>query len=152
MFAYYIETTILFFSFWLCNTFFCWSRLAFKTLFKLLYKPTLNKDDLLTYLLTYLLLSSAPYATLCPTRNSMFVFFVYWTIHQLLCSKIDFSSNLISFSLENYFFRDLSHPTWIRHFGWNSTSTEHSTRNLLDNSKSFLLILRLLNENNLLRC
>ena len=26
-------------------------------------------------------LSSVPYATLCPIRKGMFMFFVYWTIH-----------------------------------------------------------------------
>ena len=36
------------------------------------------------------LLSSVPYATLCPIHNSMFMFFVYQTIHQLLHSKIYF--------------------------------------------------------------
>ena len=36
------------------------------------------------------LLTSVPYATLCPICNSMFTFFVYWKIHQLLWSKIDF--------------------------------------------------------------
>ena len=37
------------------------------------------------------LLSRVPYTTLCSICNSMFMLFVYWTIHQLLCSKIDFS-------------------------------------------------------------
>ena len=36
------------------------------------------------------LLSSVPYARLCPIRNGMFMIFVYWTIHQLLWSKMDF--------------------------------------------------------------
>ena len=36
------------------------------------------------------LLSSVPYATLCPIRNGMFIFFVYCTIHQSIWSKIDF--------------------------------------------------------------
>ena len=36
------------------------------------------------------LLSSVPYTTVCPIPNGMFMIFVYWTIHQLLWSKIDF--------------------------------------------------------------
>ena len=53
------------------------------------------------------LLSSVPYGTLCLIRNIMFMFFVYRTIHQLLCSKIDFS-NLIGFSLKNDFLEILA--------------------------------------------
>ena len=34
--------------------------------------------------------SSVPYATVCPIRNGVFMIFEYWTIHQLLLSKIDF--------------------------------------------------------------
>ena len=37
------------------------------------------------------LLSSVPYTTLFPICKSMFMFFVYWTIHQLLWSKITLS-------------------------------------------------------------
>ena len=36
------------------------------------------------------LLSNVPYATLCPIRNDMFMIFAYWTIRQLVCSKIHF--------------------------------------------------------------
>ena len=36
------------------------------------------------------LLIKVPHATLCPIRNSMIMFFVYGTIHQLLWSKIGF--------------------------------------------------------------
>ena len=35
------------------------------------------------------LLSSVSYTRLSPIYNSMFMFFVYWTFHQLLWSKID---------------------------------------------------------------
>ena len=59
------------------------------------------------------LLSSVPYATLCPICNSVFMFFVYWTIHQLLCSKIDFFFKFNKFQPQKLFFRDFSHPTEI---------------------------------------
>ena len=36
------------------------------------------------------LLSSVPYAILCPICNSTFMIFVYWTIHQSLWLKINF--------------------------------------------------------------
>ena len=48
MFIFYIENTKLFF--WICNTFFVGLDQLLKHFFKLLYKPTLNKVDLLTYI------------------------------------------------------------------------------------------------------
>ena len=63
-------------------------------------KYQMKKFWLKASVLYKLLLSSVPYTTLHLIHNSMFIFFVYWIIHQLLWSKTDiFVLNLISFSL-----------------------------------------------------
>ena len=61
------------------------------------------------------LLSSVSYATLCPIRNSMFMFFLYWTIHQLLWSKIEFLCKFNKFQPLKLFLEILVYqPSWFK--------------------------------------
>ena len=69
-------------------------------------KYQIRKTWLKTSVLYKQLLSSAPYATLCPIQNAIFMFFVYWTIHQLIRSKINFFLQTYKASVSKTIFRD----------------------------------------------
>ena len=68
------------------------------------FKYQLRNFWLKAHVLYEQLLSSVPYATLGPIHNSMFKFFVYGTVHQLLWSKIDF---FLQFQPQKLFFKIL---------------------------------------------
>ena len=74
-----------------------------------IWRRLLSRDSLpiMTNVLYEQLLSSVPYATLCPICNGIFMIFVYWTIHQL-CQKLTFFFKFNKFQPLKLFFRDFT--------------------------------------------